>query len=101
MLVEKAQEHLQFLCETLATRRVGSQGNQQAAAYFKETMHALGHALCSQKFACIDFETSSSNPASRSSRINRRSWVWFPPALMGLRFYPCTRSAFPQISCRL
>jgi len=53
-LIEKAQLYLNTLCVDIKTRRVGSQGNQEATAFFAETVAAFGFAVESLAFECID-----------------------------------------------
>jgi aminopeptidase YwaD len=55
-LVAKAERYLNSLCVDISTRRVGSQGNQQAVAFFAETTAAFGFATESIPFDCIDLE---------------------------------------------
>jgi aminopeptidase YwaD len=55
-LIRKAELYLNKLCVEIPTRRVGSQGNQQATAFFAETTAAFGFAAESILFDCIDLE---------------------------------------------
>ncbi|NMC28994.1 MAG: M28 family peptidase [Pelolinea sp.] len=61
MLNQKAQEYLQFLCNQLPTRRVGSGGNQQATAYIADQFRSLGLRTDLQKFFCIDWENNGAS----------------------------------------
>lgn len=51
-----ANSHLNFLCNTLPTRRVGSSGNQQAAAYIRDHWQTVGLQVNIQPFDCIDWQ---------------------------------------------
>ena len=53
-LIEKAQTYLLHLCVQIPTRKVGSQGNQQACTYFEQVLAPFGYHLTRQEFACID-----------------------------------------------
>jgi len=55
-LIKKAQHYLNTLCVVNKTRRVGSQGNQQATAFFADTIADFGFAPESIPFDCIDLK---------------------------------------------
>ena len=50
-----ASSYLETLCEKISNRRVGSAGNRQATAFFREVMEENRLAVESQPFDCIDF----------------------------------------------
>jgi len=47
-------KYLNFLCLNVPSRSVGSQGNQQATAYFKSILQQFNFKAESQPFDCID-----------------------------------------------
>ncbi len=47
--------YLDYLCSSLPSRRVGSQGNRQATDFFADKMEAFGFAVESPTFDCIDW----------------------------------------------
>ncbi len=53
-LKSKASQYLHELCGTITTRRVGSQGNQQATAFFKNVLQQFDFRVESQPFDCVD-----------------------------------------------
>jgi aminopeptidase YwaD len=53
-LTSKASRYLQELCVKISSRRVGSQGNQDATAFFKNVLQKFNFRGESQPFACID-----------------------------------------------
>jgi len=55
-LIDKAAAYLNTLCVVIKTRRVGSQGNQHATAFFADTIAAFGFAPESILFDCIDLK---------------------------------------------
>jgi aminopeptidase YwaD len=54
-LLNQAESYLDKLCLQIPDRRVGSQGNQQATAFFDEQMKSFGFQTQSQEFDCIDW----------------------------------------------
>jgi len=56
LLAARAADHLDFLCSRLPTRRVGSRGNQDAAAYIAAAFRSLGYRVGTPEFTCIDWE---------------------------------------------
>ncbi len=53
-LVRKTEGYLNKLCREIPTRRVGSQGNRDATAFFKERVEDFGFRTEVQEFNCID-----------------------------------------------
>ena len=53
-LIAKANRYLNELCVKIPSRRVGSQGNQQATAFFKSILQEFNFKAESQPFDCID-----------------------------------------------
>ena len=53
-LESSASRYLHELCVNIPSRRVGSQGNQQATAYFKSVLQQFNFRAESQPFDCID-----------------------------------------------
>ena len=53
-LVRKTEEYLNKLCIKISNRRVGSQGNRDATAFFKERLDGFGFQTETQMFNCID-----------------------------------------------
>ena len=49
-----ASRYLHEICVNIPSRRVGSQGNQQATAYFKSVLQQFNFIAESQPFDCID-----------------------------------------------
>jgi len=52
-LVNKAEKYMDVLCRQIPTRRLGTQGNKDAAVFFHKTIEAMGYAVDSQRFDCI------------------------------------------------
>ena len=55
-LIEQARKHLTRLCTEIDNRRVGSPGNQAAAAYFSEICRSNGFEIEQVPFECIDWQ---------------------------------------------
>lgn len=53
-LVHRTEEYLNKLCIKISNRRVGSQGNRNATAFFKERVEGFGFQTETQPFNCID-----------------------------------------------
>jgi len=53
-LIQKTEEYLNTLCTKISTRRVDSQGNRDATAFFKERIDDFGFQTETQPFKCID-----------------------------------------------
>ena len=51
----KAETYLNFLCNVLPTRRVGTQGNRDANEFLAETFESFGFEIERQPFECIDW----------------------------------------------
>jgi aminopeptidase YwaD len=60
-LLEKAQNHLQKLCNELPTRRVGSPGNRAATNYFASVVSSCGFATEMPAFDCLDWSQQGAN----------------------------------------
>jgi aminopeptidase YwaD len=54
-LTEQAQRYLEELCVAINNRRVGSEGNRAATAFFAETVASFGFRTECPEFACIDW----------------------------------------------
>lgn len=54
-LVTKAENYLKYLCLDVPTRRVGSQGNQDANEFLADTFASFGFNVERQSFECIDW----------------------------------------------
>jgi aminopeptidase YwaD len=54
-LAEKAERYLERLCGEIPNRRVGSQGNRAATAFFAETVASFGFRTLCPEFECIDW----------------------------------------------
>jgi aminopeptidase YwaD len=52
---QKAAQYLHTLCEQIPDRRLGSEGNRQATAFFGETLKDLGCRVTFQSFDCLDW----------------------------------------------
>jgi aminopeptidase YwaD len=57
-LLARAREYLDELCLHIPDRRVGSEGNQNATAFFADRMHSFGLNIENQAFDCIDWTQS-------------------------------------------
>ena len=53
-LIETARRYLDYLCRTIPTRLVGTQGNRDASAYFQQQITKFGFTVEQQPFECID-----------------------------------------------
>jgi aminopeptidase YwaD len=53
-LIETARRYLDYLCRTIPTRLVGTQGNRDASAYFQQQIAKFGFTVEQQAFECID-----------------------------------------------
>lgn len=70
-LAEKASEHLDTLCSQIPNRRVGSEGNRLATAFFAETIETFGFEVERPEFSCMDWQGEGRlfpPPANRSMR---------------------------------
>lgn len=54
-LTAKAKNYLEYLCNELPTRRVGSQGNRDANEFLAQTFASFGFNIERQPFECIDW----------------------------------------------
>ena len=54
-LSEKAETYLQSLCLDIPHRRVGSEGNRVATAFFARTMASFGFEVDRSEFDCLDW----------------------------------------------
>lgn len=54
-LKRKAETYLDYLCNQIPTRRVGTQGNRDANEFLVETFASFGFEIKKQPFACIDW----------------------------------------------
>jgi len=54
-LAENAARYLEFLCNEIETRQVGSNGNRQATAYVADTLSAFGYQVEMPSFDCVDW----------------------------------------------
>jgi len=55
-LIRKTRNYLNKLCIQIPSRRVGSQGNRNATAFFKERIEEFGFQPEVQSFNCIDMQ---------------------------------------------
>lgn len=55
-LKTKAERYLHILCNEIHNRRVGSDGNRAATAFFAQTAASFGFDIEEQPFACMDWE---------------------------------------------
>lgn len=55
-LTEKAKEYLERLCNQIPNRRVGSNGNRQATAFFAQTIKSFGFEVECPEFECMDWQ---------------------------------------------
>ena len=53
-LIDITNKHLNHLCNTIKTRRLGKQGNQDATVYFHQQIQQFGFEIEQQRFDCID-----------------------------------------------
>ena len=56
-LSDRASSYLKTLCVDIPSRRVGSQGNRDATAFFSEVTARYGFDVQSYAFDCLDWET--------------------------------------------
>ena len=54
-LLERAETYLQSLCLDIPHRRVGSEGNRAATAFFARTMASFGFEVELSEFDCLDW----------------------------------------------
>lgn len=54
-LHQKAGQYLHYLCEELATRRVGASDNRAATTYYAEKLAAFGFQTTTPEFDCLDW----------------------------------------------
>src|SRR5512138_779728 len=57
LLTIKANEYLDMLCNQIPNRRVGSEGNRLAAAFFAETIQFFGFEVECPEFECMDWQS--------------------------------------------
>jgi aminopeptidase YwaD len=57
MLTEKTRAHLNTLCNQIPNRRVGSEGNWLATAFFAETIKSFGFEVECPEFECMDWQS--------------------------------------------
>jgi len=69
VLVEKAQAYLHKLCVDIDSRRVGSQGNREATAFFIDTVAPFGWAVETTAFDCIDWSDDGVDLAVGKTRF--------------------------------
>lgn len=55
-LAQKAQEYLETLCTQISNRRVGSEGNRLATAFFAETIKSFEFEVRCPEFECMDWQ---------------------------------------------
>ncbi len=60
-LMPQASAYLHKLCIEIDSRRVGSAGNQTAAAFLAKTMTAFGFATTTPQFDCIDWQADGAS----------------------------------------
>ena len=69
----KARQHLEFLCKTIDSRRVGSSGNQLATAYAAEILNKAGFQVETPEFSCIDWIGESASLSINSENFSVQS----------------------------
>lgn len=55
-LIKKASEYLHGICSVEPNRRTGSKGNKDACDYFSGIVKALGYAVETEPFNCLDYK---------------------------------------------
>ena len=65
LLSEKAGTYLRQLCLEIPNRRVGSQGNRAATAFFAERVASFGFETESPAFDCIDWRQEGAHLAAK------------------------------------
>lgn len=60
-LTQKAKAYLDTLCNQLPNRRVGSEGNGLATAYFAERMQSFGFDVECPEFECLDWQNDGAS----------------------------------------
>jgi aminopeptidase YwaD len=60
-IIAKAQDYLNRLCVEIPSRRVGSEGNRAATAFFAEVTHMHGFHTETPEFPCIDWADGGAN----------------------------------------
>ncbi len=55
-LTNKLESYLDYLCNQVSNRHVGSEGNHQATKYFEKVISSFGFKTSSPPFDCIDWE---------------------------------------------
>jgi aminopeptidase YwaD len=80
-LATLAKDHLNRLCFEIPTRRVGSEGNRAATAFFAEAAHAHGFRTETPDFECIDWITEGASLAVGEARFE----VHASPYSLGVR----------------
>jgi len=55
----EASDYLARLCGVVPNRRTGSKGNQQATAFFAETISRFDYAVDTHPFDCLDYESEA------------------------------------------
>lgn len=58
-LIKKAKEHLEMLCNQIPNRRVGSEGNCLATAFFADKIRSFGFNVECPEFACMDWQSEA------------------------------------------
>ncbi|HET9589386.1 MAG TPA: hypothetical protein VFO91_11425, partial [Anaerolineales bacterium] len=67
---EKAKKYLEILCNQIPNRRVGSEGNLFAIAFFIETIKSFGFDAECTEFQCIDWQSKGANLSANGTSFD-------------------------------
>lgn len=70
LLTGKAKHYLKRFCKVIPNRRVGSQGNQAAVNFFRETITFFGFNTETTSFDCIDWESKGASLKVKGKKFN-------------------------------
>ncbi len=68
-LIRTTNTHLAHFCNTIQTRRLGTQGNRDASAYFQKHIAQFGFNIEQQDFDCIDSQVAASSLRSEDTQF--------------------------------
>lgn len=68
-LKDKAESYLNYLCNHIPTRRVGTQGNRDANEFLAERFASFGFEIESQPFNCIDWTPGTAGLSVNSEQF--------------------------------
>lgn len=69
-LTENAKEYLDGLCNQIPNRRVGSEGNRLATAFFAETIKSFGFDVTCPEFECMDWHNEGATISTDGQSYN-------------------------------